>query len=79
MPISSRQFAREPGKLAFPERVRPDFGCSLPFGRVTVIRAADQLEVLAVNDLGEAITATPAVLQGRLYVRTAGDLYAFGE
>jgi outer membrane protein assembly factor BamB len=48
-------------------------------GRVTVVRAADQLDVLAVNDLGEEITATPAVLQGRVYIRTSGHLYAFGE
>jgi outer membrane protein assembly factor BamB len=48
-------------------------------GRVTVIRAADKLDVLAVNNLGEEIMATPAVLEGRLYVRTEKHLYAFGE
>jgi len=32
-----------------------------------------------LNDLRESITATPAVLDGRLYVRTAKHVYAFGE
>jgi outer membrane protein assembly factor BamB len=47
-------------------------------GVVTVIREGDSLEVLARNDLGEAIHATPAVVGDTLYVRTAKNLYAFG-
>ncbi|MHB8523177.1 MAG: outer membrane protein assembly factor BamB family protein [Limisphaerales bacterium] len=54
------------------------YAASVP-GRVVVIKAADTLEVLAINDLKEAITATPAVLDGKIYVRTARHLYAFGE
>jgi hypothetical protein len=46
-------------------------------GIVLVIKAGDALEVLARNDLGEQIFATPAVLDGTLYVRTASALYAF--
>ena len=42
-------------------------------------RDGDKPEVLARNDLGEAIKATPALVGGKLYVRTAGHLYAFGE
>jgi outer membrane protein assembly factor BamB len=54
------------------------YAASVP-GKIAVIKAADTLEVLAINDLAEAITATPAVLDGRIYVRTAKHLYAFGE
>jgi hypothetical protein len=37
------------------------------------------LEVLARNDLGESITATPAIADHKLYVRTAKHLWAFGS
>jgi outer membrane protein assembly factor BamB len=48
-------------------------------GVVVVFKAGDQGEVLAKNDLGERIVATPALVDGRIYVRTEGHLYAFGE
>jgi len=48
-------------------------------GVVTVFAVGDELRVLARNDLGERISATPALLGGRVYVRTDGGLYAFGE
>ncbi|HEY3898714.1 MAG TPA: PQQ-binding-like beta-propeller repeat protein [Chthoniobacter sp.] len=51
-------------------------------GIVTVIDAhneATQLHVLARNDLGEQIFATPAILDGRIYLRTEKHLFAFGE
>lgn len=44
-----------------------------------VYRAGDTLEVVARNALEEAVVATPAVGDGRLYVRTASTLYAFGN
>ena len=37
------------------------------------------LEVLVVNDLDSTCYATPALAQGRIYIRTAETLYAFGE
>jgi hypothetical protein len=46
-------------------------------GKVTVLKAAGQWEVLRVNGLGEEIRATPALSQGRVYVRTRGFLYCF--
>ena len=46
-------------------------------GTVIVLRAADTLDVLARNDLQETITATPAIADNTLYVRTAGHLWAF--
>ncbi len=39
----------------------------------------DALNVIARNDLGESIFATPAIVDGRIYVRTTGHLYAFGK
>jgi len=45
---------------------------------VTVLNAAAQWEVLAVNDLGEEVHATPALAEGRIYVRTRSSLYCFG-
>ena len=47
-------------------------------GKVTVLKAAGQWEILGVNDLGEEIHATPALGAGRIYVRTRGAVYCFG-
>ena len=47
-------------------------------GKVTVLKAAGQWQLLSVNDLGEEIRATPALSEGRIYVRTRGSLYCFG-
>ncbi len=48
-------------------------------GVVTVFKTGDALEVLAHNDLGERIMATPALVDGVIYVRTERTLYAFGK
>ena len=48
-------------------------------GVVIVLKSAEKYEVLAENDLGETIRATPALVDGVVYVRTAGHLYAFGR
>jgi outer membrane protein assembly factor BamB len=47
-------------------------------GKVAVIEPGGGLEVLALSDLGEACYATPALSEGRLYLRTQEALYAFG-
>ena len=48
-------------------------------GTIVVIDAgSDSLRVLATNPLGETITATPALVDDVIYVRTAEHLYAFG-
>ena len=41
--------------------------------------SGDMLNVIARNDLGEPIFATPAIVDGRTYVRTTGYLHAFGK
>ncbi len=49
-------------------------------GVVTVISAGkDQLEVLAHNDLGEDIVATPAIVRKTIYIRTLHTLFAFED
>ena len=48
-------------------------------GTVVVLEAGDQLKVLARNTLDGAILATPAIVDGRIYVRTENHLYAFGH
>ena len=47
-------------------------------GKITVLKAAGEWEVLGVNDIGEEIHATPALSGGRIYVRTRGSVYCFG-
>ncbi|NQU52491.1 MAG: PQQ-binding-like beta-propeller repeat protein [Bacteroidetes bacterium] len=48
-------------------------------GIITVVKAGNKLNILAKNDLDEKISATPAIIGNTLYVRTAGNLYAFKE
>jgi outer membrane protein assembly factor BamB len=48
-------------------------------GTVVVFEAKDTLQVLARNTLPEPIMATPAIVDGKLYVRTLSHLYAFGS
>lgn len=48
-------------------------------GVVVVLEAGDRLNVLARNTLDGAILATPAIVDGKIYVRTANHLYAFGN
>jgi outer membrane protein assembly factor BamB len=47
-------------------------------GKITVLKAAAEWEVLGVNDLADEVHATPALSEGRIYVRTHGALYCFG-
>jgi len=46
-------------------------------GAVAVLDAGEQLNVLARNQLDGGILATPAIVGGKLYVRTESSLYAF--
>ena len=43
-------------------------------GRIIVLRNADELDVLAVNDMGDSILGTPAIADGALFVRTRKSL-----
>lgn len=48
-------------------------------GVVIVLKSGDRYEVLSETDLGETIRATPALVDGVLYVRTGRQLIAFGK
>jgi outer membrane protein assembly factor BamB len=47
-------------------------------GVMVVFEAGDTLNVIARNNLEDRTMATPAIVSDKLYVRTAGHLYAFG-
>jgi outer membrane protein assembly factor BamB len=78
------------GKLIYQERISDRFAASpivagdLLFfpsetGTTYVIRAGDTLEVIARNDLGAPILASPAVVDGRIYLRTDRELVCIGS
>jgi outer membrane protein assembly factor BamB len=46
-------------------------------GTVAVVSAEAQWQTLAVNDLDEPVYASPAIADGRMFVRTRSKLYAF--
>ncbi len=50
-------------------------------GRVYVVKATPKFELVATNDLadGTVFNASPAAVDGRLYIRSDGWLYCFGE
>ena len=47
-------------------------------GAVAVMAPTGDLTPLAVNPLNEDVYATPAIADGRIYVRTVQALWAFG-
>ncbi|MEW6128991.1 MAG: PQQ-binding-like beta-propeller repeat protein [Acidobacteriota bacterium] len=48
-------------------------------GTVSVVQATGDWEVLAVNALDDECFATPALADGKIYVRTRSALYCFGK
>lgn len=46
-------------------------------GKITVLKAGAEWEVLAVNEIGDEISATPALSEGGVFVRTRTTLYCF--
>lgn len=48
-------------------------------GAVVVVSPGGDITPATVNELGEDTYATPAVADGRIYVRTTAALYAFGR
>jgi outer membrane protein assembly factor BamB len=48
-------------------------------GKLAVLRAGTDWEVLAVEDLGESCYATPALSKGHIYLRTNDALYCFAN
>jgi len=48
-------------------------------GETIVLRAGLEPEILARNDLGERFIASPAISNGRLFLRSDGNLFAVAE
>jgi hypothetical protein len=46
-------------------------------GHIVVVKAGPDWEGESVGDLGEPVFATPAIAEGRLYVRTPSARYCF--
>ena len=47
-------------------------------GKIAVLALEPKLKVLARNDMGEDCIGTPAIADGRLYIRTRTKLYCVG-
>lgn len=78
------------GEIKWQERVGGNFFGSPVFadgriycvstaGEVVVIKASDQFEVIARNKLNELSHATPAVANGRMFIRTEKHLVCIGS
>ena len=48
-------------------------------GAVTVLQAGPTYKLLAKNDIGESIVASPAISKGRLFLRREKHLFCIGE
>jgi len=48
-------------------------------GAVSVLKATGEWEILKVNQLDDECFATPAIADGRIYIRTRSALYCFGN
>ena len=48
-------------------------------GRITVLTLGPNPEILSTNDMGDRVYATPAIVDGTIYVRTHSALSAFRE
>jgi outer membrane protein assembly factor BamB len=48
-------------------------------GDVSVLKAGGEWETLKVNALDDEVFATPAIADGKIYIRTRSALYAFGK
>jgi outer membrane protein assembly factor BamB len=46
-------------------------------GKISVLKSGGDWQVLGVNDMGEEVHATPALSEGRIYVRTRSAIYCF--
>jgi outer membrane protein assembly factor BamB len=82
-------FEAASGKQAWQERLAGGFTASPVLagdklyvnsesGKTTVVRVGPRFELVATNDIGEGIMATPAIPGGRIFLRTEHHLYCIG-
>ena len=48
-------------------------------GKLTVVSADPEWEVLSTSDFGDSVYSTPAIVDGRIYLRTTKHLFCFGK
>ena len=48
-------------------------------GRVLVVKAGPEYEIVAINELNESVLATPAISEGAMFFRTQNSLIAVGQ
>jgi outer membrane protein assembly factor BamB len=48
-------------------------------GKVVVLKPGAEWEILSVNPLNESVNATPAFVDGRIFIRTHENLYCFAK
>ena len=48
-------------------------------GKISVLKPGGSLDVIATNDMQDGCYATPALADGKIYVRTLKALYCFGQ
>jgi len=48
-------------------------------GETIVLKAGREYQVLATNDLGERMVASPAISQGQIFIRTDSNLFCIGN
>ena len=48
-------------------------------GEVYVVKAGPTFELVATNKLDAAMLATPAISEGRIFIRTKDEILAFGQ
>jgi len=71
--------ARREGFSASPVHVDGKLFFTNDEGETFVLRAGDQFELMHVNALGARTLASPALVDGRWYFRTAAELLAIGR
>ena len=53
--------------------------CFSDRGVATLVRLGDQFEVVATNELGEEVSASPAISNGQIFIRSHQALYCIGK
>jgi outer membrane protein assembly factor BamB len=48
-------------------------------GVVTVVKTGKEFQIVSQNDMGEPITSSPVISNGRIYLRSFNALYAIGK
>jgi outer membrane protein assembly factor BamB len=83
-------FEAATGQVAWRERLGPHYSASLVMinglvyflsdkGIMTVVKPGPKLEVVARNEIGEDMRASPAISGGRIFLRGLRHLYCIGD